>query len=444
MRRVQPVILSIVFFDAFLMFVLVPLLPHYVHTLGLSKSQAGAVIGVYSAATLVFALPVGRVADRLGPRRITVAGVALLAVSTLAYAFAGSFWVLFAARGVQGVSSAISWTAGLAWLSAATPAERRGSALGTAMTMGTLGSFFGPVVAGPLSRLPRLKSLSLRSIAITDAGLSCLKEFPQLGELDLSDTRVTDAGLPYVAVLPNLQSLTLCWTAVTDEGLKQLKVMATLQHLNVLFTSVTRAGAADLVGALPGLKIDRELGVADLAATNRNLREEVIANRFREDLYYRLNVIAIHMPPLRERMEDIPALVSHFLNKHRYTPASSPTRITEEAMNKLMLHDWPGNVRELENIIQRAVVLCRGTIITPDHIQFQNELNRFILDVEQKVRANATLDDMLRDVKRESILTALRINDQDFNAVLWLMLKGDAPPPPAMHRPVVHLLQLTK
>jgi predicted MFS family arabinose efflux permease len=166
MRRVQPVILSIVFFDAFLMFVLVPLLPHYVHTLGLSKSQAGAVIGVYSAATLVFALPVGRVADRLGPRRITVAGVALLAVSTLAYAFAGSFWVLFAARGVQGVSSAISWTAGLAWLSAATPAERRGSALGTAMTMGTLGSFFGPVVAGPLSRVLGARDLFLVLAAI--------------------------------------------------------------------------------------------------------------------------------------------------------------------------------------------------------------------------------------------------------------------------------------
>ena len=102
--------------------------------------------------------------------------------------------------------------------------------------------------AGPLSRLRRLKSFTLRSIAITDAGLSCLKEFPQLVELDLSDTRVTDAGLPYVAVLPNLKSLTLCWTAVTDEGLKQLKGMATLQHLNVLFTSVTRAGAADLAG----------------------------------------------------------------------------------------------------------------------------------------------------------------------------------------------------
>jgi two-component system, NtrC family, response regulator AtoC len=176
------------------------------------------------------------------------------------------------------------------------------------------------------------------------------------------------------------------------------------------------------VGGTIPVKVD----VRVIAATNRNLREEVVANRFREDLYYRLNVIAIHMPPLRERMEDIPALVSHFLNKHRYTPASSPTRITEEAMNKLMLHDWPGNVRELENIIQRAVVLCRGTIITPEHIQFQNELNRFILDVEQKVRANAPLDDMLRDVKREAILTALRINDQDFaKAAAQLGLSDD-------------------
>ncbi|HST89129.1 MAG TPA: sigma-54 dependent transcriptional regulator [Ktedonobacterales bacterium] len=175
-----------------------------------------------------------------------------------------------------------------------------------------------------------------------------------------------------------------------------------------------------------GGNIPVKVDVRVIAATNRNLREEVVANRFREDLYYRLNVIAIHMPPLRERMEDIPALVSHFLNKHRYTPASSPTRITEEAMNKLMLHDWPGNVRELENIIQRAVVLCRGTIITPEHIQFQNELNRFILDVEQKVRANATLDDMLHDVKREAILTALRINDQDFaKAAAQLGLSDD-------------------
>ena len=82
-------------------------------------------------------------------------------------------------------------------------------------------------------------------------------------------------------------------------------------------------------------------------------------------------------------------------------------------MAKLMAHDWPGNVRELENIIQRAVVLSRGELITEDHIVFQNELNRYVLDVEQRLRAGAHLDEMLRDVKREALVTALRLNDHD-------------------------------
>ena len=93
------VIYPIVFFDALLMFALVPLLPDYVDALSMSKAQAGAVIGIYSAATLVMALPAGRVADRFGPRRITIAGVALMTASTLVYAFAHSFWMLLAARG---------------------------------------------------------------------------------------------------------------------------------------------------------------------------------------------------------------------------------------------------------------------------------------------------------------------------------------------------------
>ena len=164
------------------------------------------------------------------------------------------------------------------------------------------------------------------------------------------------------------------------------------------------------VGGTIPVKVD----VRVIAATNRNLREEVAANRFREDLYYRLNVIAIHMPPLRDKTEDIPALVAYFLDKHRYSPASTPTRITEEAMAKLMTHEWPGNVRELENIIQRAVVLSRGAIITPEYITFSNELNRYVLDVEQKVRANTPLDEMLRDVKREAVQTAMRLNDHDY------------------------------
>jgi two-component system, NtrC family, response regulator AtoC len=164
------------------------------------------------------------------------------------------------------------------------------------------------------------------------------------------------------------------------------------------------------VGGTVPVKVD----VRVIAATNRNLRDEVASGRFREDLFYRLNVIAIHMPTLRERMEDIPALVNYFLDKHRYSAASTPSRITEEAMNILMTHEWPGNVRELENIIQRAVVLSRGGIITPDHIVFQNELNRYVLDVEAKVRAHTPLEELVRDVKREAIVTALRLNEHDF------------------------------
>jgi DHA1 family solute carrier family 18 vesicular amine transporter 1/2 len=152
-RRLPPIIYAIVFFDALLMFALVPLLPDYVDQLGLSKTQAGAVIGIYSAATLAMALPAGRVADRIGPKRITVAGAALMSVSTLAYAFADSFGVLLAARAGQGVASAISWTAGLAWLSSATPPQRRGRALGLAMTCGSVGALLGPLAAGPLGHL---------------------------------------------------------------------------------------------------------------------------------------------------------------------------------------------------------------------------------------------------------------------------------------------------
>jgi two-component system, NtrC family, response regulator AtoC len=88
-----------------------------------------------------------------------------------------------------------------------------------------------------------------------------------------------------------------------------------------------------------------------------------------------------------------------------------PARISEEAVALLMEHNWPGNVRELENIIQRAVVLSRGDLITPEHIVFQSEMTRYILDVDQKVRAGTPLDDMLAEVRRQAITTAIRLNE---------------------------------
>jgi two-component system response regulator AtoC len=120
------------------------------------------------------------------------------------------------------------------------------------------------------------------------------------------------------------------------------------------------------IGSNLPIKID----IRVITATNRDLEEEVEAGRFREDLYYRLNVIHIHMPPLRERKEDIPLLVEHFLVKYRYEPSAIPTTVTEDALTRLVDYDWPGNVRELENAIERAVVLSRGNPITVEHLPF--------------------------------------------------------------------------
>ena len=93
------------------------------------------------------------------------------------------------------------------------------------------------------------------------------------------------------------------------------------------------------------------------AATNIDLRRAVEDNRFREDLYYRLNVVPIHLPPMRERREDVPALVEHFLAAECAANDRRPKRIASGAVSMLMQYDWPGNVRELKNLIERLVIL---------------------------------------------------------------------------------------
>src|SRR5437867_277013 len=120
------------------------------------------------------------------------------------------------------------------------------------------------------------------------------------------------------------------------------------------------------VGSSIPIKVD----IRVIVATNKDLGKQVEANRFRDDLFYRLNVINIHMPPLRERKEDVPALVEHFLAKHRYSASAQPATISEEALRRLNEYNWPGNVRELENVIERAVVLSRGQVITSRELPF--------------------------------------------------------------------------
>ena len=112
-----------------------------------------------------------------------------------------------------------------------------------------------------------------------------------------------------------------------------------------------------------GENIPTYINVRVLAATNEPLEKKIKDGSFREDLYYRLNVIAIDLPSLRERREDIPLLVAHFLRNKINPRTGQPIQITRQAMEILTAHDWPGNVRELENAIERASTLCEDNII---------------------------------------------------------------------------------
>ncbi len=116
------------------------------------------------------------------------------------------------------------------------------------------------------------------------------------------------------------------------------------------------------LGGMHTVRVDIRL----IAATNKDLEKEVREGRFREDLYYRLNVVSLFLPPLRERREDIPLLVNHFFKKASAENKKGVKYISDEAMEILMNYVWPGNVRELENALERAVVLCKGETLKPD------------------------------------------------------------------------------
>ncbi|PIE68266.1 MAG: sigma-54-dependent Fis family transcriptional regulator [Deltaproteobacteria bacterium] len=126
-------------------------------------------------------------------------------------------------------------------------------------------------------------------------------------------------------------------------------------------------GAFEKVGGEKRVRVETRI----ISATNKNLKEEVLAGNFREDLFYRLNVIPIHLPPLRQRKSDIPLLVSHFLREaENQSPHRAPD-ISPGAMDILLDYHWPGNVRELKNAIQFAMVRSRGDMITPSHLPME-------------------------------------------------------------------------
>ncbi|MDZ7894951.1 MAG: sigma-54 dependent transcriptional regulator [Sphingobium sp.] len=144
-------------------------------------------------------------------------------------------------------------------------------------------------------------------------------------------------------------------TIFLDE-VSELPLDAQVKLLRVL-----QEGEVQPIGARMPFHVD----VRVIAATNKKLAEEVAAGRFREDLYYRLNVVHLTIPPLRDRIGDVPALSRHLLARIAEQPGLRSLGITSEALDLLMRHDWPGNVRQLQNALFRAAVLCEGDALTP-------------------------------------------------------------------------------
>ncbi len=166
------------------------------------------------------------------------------------------------------------------------------------------------------------------------------------------------------------------------------------------------------VGGNAAVKVD----VRVITATNRDLQHEAEQGTFRDDLYYRLNVINIHMPALHDRTDDIPLLVNHFLNKHRLR-GGQPPRLTEAAMKALNEFAWPGNVRQLENTIERAVVLAQGGLISPEHLLLSNTstaTDQALMSVLGRMLDQGDkLDAMLAELRRRLTMLAIERSNGD-------------------------------
>ena len=175
----------------------------------------------------------------------------------------------------------------------------------------------------------------------------------------------------------------------------QIKLLRVLQE-----RVIERVGGNDQI----------HVDVRIIAATHKDLEDEVENGRFREDLYYRLNVVPIRLPPLRERKEDMLLLTKHFLSKCSQLLKKDITIISQEVINEMMSYDWPGNVRQLENLIERAIIMAKGNAIT--HIDFSDNKKIKKADSSYAVLAEfhpfkKSKERLIKDYEREYFVNLL-------------------------------------
>jgi two-component system NtrC family response regulator len=182
------------------------------------------------------------------------------------------------------------------------------------------------------------------------------------------------------------------------------------QSLQVKLLRVLQEMEFERVGGTRTIKVD----VRVVAASNRDLKEEVEAGRFREDLFYRLNVVRLHLPPLRTRQEDIPLLATHFISKYVKENLRDKTRITPDALKVLIQYAWPGNVRELENVMERAVILCSNNTITPQDLpgELAPAPAESKLEIDRFIPLHTPLPEALDSIEEQMIRRALEKSGQ--------------------------------
>lgn len=162
------------------------------------------------------------------------------------------------------------------------------------------------------------------------------------------------------------------------------------------------------VGSNDAISID----VRIIAATNRNLKEEIAKGKFREDLYYRLNVVEIHLPELKERIDDIPLLVNNFIADLRTEMGKNIKGITNQAMNALIRHTWKGQVRELQNVVERAMIFCDAEYLDVSHLP--EDIQRLVDSTSPSVPADTlSLKDAVRNFERQFIESKLKDANSD-------------------------------